>query len=483
MPQDEPALMLTVSDGYVAVSGHSIRCVHAELNYTLNGIPFAVFNLVPDVDGHGPKTFYDVYTAVVGANLGDTVTADFVISGRNQRFQSELSDDTPRRVWEGVFSGAGVFGAAGGSYCQVWSCHSIAALDDTPAMVPPVHGRGAHDFALSLERLHPVEAYSGAQDLWGDIILPVMSRLYPLASELLGKIQARPLMLSGADQYALVEDVCRHVCFPCGSPSSLWDILIGLAQRYRFFVTCIEGDITLVPGIPTTSRLPAKTLPDGFCSLFQETYKWSRPTVQNALALPAWDASLFDTYARVPQQLPEVEHKTLAIRAPSWVGGAYREVARTKETLGLAGSTPVAGYSLAVPNSASSNQSSRAVDLSGVSEAEAAIRLHEKSTQILHMSFNADFCPGSQLAFTPDQSAWTEIMDVGRATLVGCVKQVSVVLTSATNLTGTWVALSNVRALNEQGKIPWDKHPMYNSRWIRAPILQLAGFSQPEEGD
>lgn len=482
MPEDDAVTTFMVGDGYVSVGGRRCKCVQAEMHYALNGIPFAVFNLVPDVERLIPETFFDVYAAVAGAEIGDVVTASFVVTGKTQKHQADLGNEVPIPVWRGIFTGMGVLGSTGGGYCQVWSAHPVAVLDDTPALSLPVHGQGAQDFSILVERLHPAEAYSGTPDLWGDVALPILQKLYPKASDVLGGIKARPLKIVGAEPFSLVEDVHRCVCFPNGSPLSLWDILIGLAHRYRFFITCIDGEVTLVPGVPTTSSSPAKTLPDGFCSLFQESYKWSRPSVKETTMLPAWDACLFDTHARVLPDAEPPQHKVLAIKAPAWAGGVYREVARTKETSGLGGNAVVAGYSLAAPAASSSNQASGNVNLKGAADAEAAIRLHEKSTQILHMEFNTDFCPGSQLAFTPDQSSLWEGMVNGPAELIGCVKQVSLVLASTTPLTGTWVALSNVRSLSEQRKIPWNRHPMYGSSWVRAPLLQIAGFSLPEEG-
>jgi len=172
---------------------------------------------------------------------------------------------------------------------------------------------------------------------------------------------------------------------------------------------------------------------------------------------------------------------------PSWLDRSWSPLQQTAKSLGL-GADPLAasGYMMKDPEATTggivtANSNYNKLSNSSLIDAYLQTTLNEKSAQnigILKGGITFDIAPGSLVQTEmpmfryPNESTYQSYFGMAWAVCI---------IMDGTAKTGTWVTLRNVRTENEQANVPWSKHPMYDKRFVRAPINHIRGLTNDIE--
>lgn len=195
----------------------------------------------------------------------------------------------------------------------------------------------------------------------------------------------------------------------------------------------------------------------------------------------------FDIVGRKPK--PDVLRKRLTFGNEYYATGLFRAALwarvgldlsyETKRTTGLDGSIVAVGYSTSAGSGDAGNTpNTQYNEGSGDSEkfAKALLndQLFKQRTAYLKTSVRFDLAPGSLVAVLSTRSTKDDIA------YYGTVHTVSTSISGGKGYAGTWIVLSNVRTKAEHEALEDSVHPLYNNKWVSAPILdpEKNGLSQ-----
>lgn len=518
--------MLTCDSGQVSVdTGAQFYCTSAFTFFGLNEIPYARVLIAPapeEADAVFPKTYPALYSQLKSLKQGETnATVYMRLNGTPPVTGEGDFQNTNVAVFSGIFQNFGTTMVGGRLYVVMWIAHSMITLNQIPAIVDTIHGRSLSDNAVAStagetadkEALVPygLSTYKDddvKKDLWGKIIQKELGKLMSFKSfgtvraqkvadlfkgeNFLNKDLALPLTFENCDDpKSVIADIRKTIYKTEGQDRTIWDKMLRLASRYKFFIVPRVADFLIEPGIYTLGMNSTNL---GFdYSQFSTFHEYTMKDMsQISVATPFEDASaytsMFDPQAKkqfttdtstYPKGSAGLKKYIVQFKAPPWVYSYDMLSQYSAQTLGLAAqqlfSAGCVTRPVANPEKTLNQHRNtiKGIGMQAFSDTELSEQLFKDRTAILRGPLMWDLSPGSSLMFEhPLSYAGGSPNNDSRA--IGCIRRMCIAYDPVFKQMGTWIIASHVHTTEEHKRIPWQKHPMYNQRFLRAPLLDLS---------
>jgi len=530
-----------VYNGVVTIGDSQFRCRSISTPYNINEIPVSeIVIIADDPDGPSetktairnsdgkdalPTTTNEIYKRMVTKNKGDDVTVMFNMTtpslepdnknkkGLNQEYVT---------VFTGVLSGWSPIWIGPRFFkMRVWAIHPLGMLDWASSIISDVHGSGFDDYEVPAVwgkngDLIPYmqgsyTADNVTTDLWKELIKPELIRICKASrfehvnaaqvAEYLENTEVdlseSPLSWQLSNGLNPIMDIRKTLMKSAPGRESLWDRFIQVAKNYKFSIICRPFGFSMAPTVHaiggvsetdytlTTQRFSARQEFNAKCD--DNTAGFG--TLRGPGGLP----SFYDVQGRRLQKeyrLPseEVVAGVTYRDIPTFLDYTYEPFVTTGETLGLKDqSLHASGYLLEEP--------SVNVDVSSLNKVYNAVP-EEDLEKYVDWCANDEAC-GSSFAILkgaidfnigPGNLVRVELplyrniglvskdtADEGHA--YGFVRGVTLVINMPDKLSGSYVVLSHVRSYEKQMTIELTRHPLYDKRWISAPLIPIEGYT------
>ena len=449
------------------------------------------------------------------------VEVRYTLNGRLREEQEELRDYQVA-LFNGVFLAWSPVWVVKGLKLYVWAAHPLINLMWTQSHVNELHGRGMTDWKFPTIYNKDAELVpfmrgehsdtDVTEDLWKKVIKPDLlglcnlKRMEDTNSEQCAQFlengsfdQSGKLPFKVSSPFSTLVDVRKIIMTPKGKRDTLWDRLMELSVRYKFSVVPRATDYMIAPVMPALGAGPRNWYRFEELVTLQEYNMLVRDFTNTVSTLPGVDGftGFFDIVNKKHfDQYEKYDHKTFGRLltgyteyGANWLSSLVDPVLRTAVTMGLQDETLFApGYTVNAPeNSENSINTSYNESTEEDSERFTKFTLNEQvfrnRTAVLKGMISFDSAPGSLLkAEMPNYNAPGEKSTVS---LYGRVYSMCIIL-DGTPQTGTWYVLDNVRTEDENQWLvsnDYRTHPLYDKQWIRAPYLDIDGFTEPAETD
>lgn len=505
----ESAGILRYSSGIFTINGNKIRCTGLEMFFGMNEIPYAVVTLTASDESGYAKTFFDIYNLLSSARHGDPVEVTYSLFGKPREDLSNANmRDIP--IFTGLLDGWGPLVVRGTMHLQVWMVHWLHALKTIPAVVEDINGIAMSDarvpsVSADKDALVPISfgKYTPAaavKNIWANLIKPELERMAAASeygTELIKSVfqydkSEKPLDMSKMQNPAgIVLDIRRTLWLPEDDETTIWDKLVRLAARYKFSVIPRARDFSIAPcSYVTGGVINDFILEEKYLSKLQDLCERSRGVVEKIRLMEDVSSlpSMFDRVGRVRRDISYSDVKDsdparmLVTQLPPWAYNPVTGATLTSSTMGLVSSKLLAaGYSVKqAPDKikTSFNESYNALqstDAEAFAQTEFLERLYSDRTAIVHCPLFFDYSPGSTIIMEAKKSGRPSDESIYHEEY-GCVRRVGVVLSTDAKRSGSWYVISHLRSEKEQQQVTLVNHPLYNSQWVRAPLLNLPGL-------
>jgi len=523
--------VFVISDGLAVVGEHYMRCRSVKTAYALNQVPIAEIIVVaddtkaeagtavisaPPVDL--PATTKEIYDILLSVKKGDDVSVEFKISSTIVEGK-ELSQE-PVTAFTGVILGwAPVWIGPKLMEVKIWAIHSLGMLDWAPATLDNVHGSGMDDYSLPAVtsaqgdlvpymqgEYDPVDV---AKDIWKNLIKPELINLCTMnrfgstnaakAAEYLNDaemdLSESPLSWQLSDITSVILDVRKTLLQAGAGRHTIWDNFVVLANKYKFSILCRPAGFNVEPILPALGGDPVE-----YYALNQQSFL--RREEFNSMATEITQAvgslrgiggisSFYDVEGRrIQQEFRNPVGNTVVAGVdysmiPAFLDFRYDAFLKTGGTMGLKDERLYAsGYCLEGPADAVStlNEGYNGLpkaDISSYVDVVMNDRSYDGTTAILQG--NVDFNVGPGNTVRAEIPLYNTTGDVTfpdpRGYYCGLVHCVMLVLDPVARTTGTYVVLSHVRSYDEQKAIELQRHPLYDKRWISAPLISIPDYT------
>lgn len=530
MGTDSKPQAFIYSNGLATAGEHAMRIISLKQHHVVNQPAIVEVTVVPEaanVKGvaHSVQEVYDMLALI---KKGDEVIASYDLSSTSNATEKRKGIEavtTP--VFTGRFLGWGPTWVGPTSLqLKFWAIHPLGMLDWASSFVDPVHGSGFDDYSLPAvigkdDELvpymkGPYKPEDVTKDLWKKVIKPEliricrMTRFGEVNAELVAKYledsdkdktdgSEQPLSLQIADPMRVIIDVRKTLMTSAPGRMSLWDRLVALADTYKFAILCRGLDFSIAPVLPALGGPGPQ-----FILTNQEFFKKNE---MNALVRDITQSvgmargsggatNFFDVVGKkrsvLFRQPPADENAkdsgnpgNTIEPIPKFLDAMFEPFFKTGNTLGLKDEVLFAsGYKV----------DDKAKELSTLSkqyneipqkdiDAYTDVTFNEQSfdgpTMMIVGNVTFDVSPGNTVAVEPPLY-YVQGMDVVQV-YTAMVWSVTNVMDARSRTSGTYAILSHVRGTIEQAGVELDRHPLYDKRWVSAPLIDLTGYSRPAE--
>lgn len=508
-------------DGTCLIGSTRIRCTGVKHHHAINQVPVAEISLGLDTaTSEMPATMQELYSAMFSKSKGDEVIVAYMFSASQDKDKSKKGIEArPVAVFKGVLLGwAPVWIGPKSFKLVVWAIHPLGMLDWTSSMIDAIHGSGFDDYTVptiagKAQELVPYMkgAYSPSNlstDMWKSFIKPELVRLCgsnragkPNCKKLVEYLNSssadgseQPLSLKFSDTMSALIDIRRRLYFSAIGRRSLWDALVDIANAYKFSILCRSTDYSIAPTLMALGGAmdPSSIMYWSDFANREEYNSLVRDVAQSTGMLRGLGgvSSFFDSEARKRQtafgDTPD-ENMTVGVdyfKLPSFMDFDSAAFVNAGKTMGLkeeqlfAAGYKVDAVAKEIKSLNSKYNASAAKDLSSYEAIVQNDRSFSGPTVILRGNINYNVSPGNTVVLEPPMLYQPK--QTIAYTYVATVWGVSNVLESSEgySMNGTYAILSHVRSFTEQAAIELERHPMYDKRWISAPLTAIAGYTE-----
>jgi hypothetical protein len=530
---DTKSKRFLVYNGVATVGSTQFRCATLKQSCVVNRVPVSEITVVADAPepqkpAKYPQSVKELYDKLLLAKKGDSVTVTFSLNvDADPAVDQSALNTEDLLVYKGVLLGwAPSWFGPSVLRMTIWAIHPLGMLDWSSSILDGIHGTGFDDHKLPSiqnkdEELVPymLGKYTEGnvtENLWGKVIKPELIRLCRMtrfdgvnADKVATYLETasndgseQPLAWQSADSAKrIIMDVRATLQRSASGRLSLWDNLISLSDTYKFFVLGRSTDYSVAPIIPAVGGdTPKLTMVWQRFFPREEFNALARQITQSVGMLrPQGGATgFFDVEAKVlrrefrPTSAATAGSKELTagtdyFPVPRFLDSVFDPFLRTTITMGL-GTEPLfaAGYRLKdeAPEvdtlNKLYNRTSMTTDLKSYTEILMNERQFDGFSAVMQGNLDFNFGPGSNVLIEAPMYRDKSTDDLGQP-FVGHVWGVTLSIDFVNKTAGTYVVLSHVRTKAEQAAIVLKNHPLYNKRWVSAPLLKIPKFTKDPE--
>lgn len=514
------------SNGGCTIGSDMIRCVAIKHHHALNEIPVAEIHLGVDTDTEGlPSSIQDLYTLLFSKKKGDDVVVafQFSASANKERNQRELASE-PVIVFRGKLLGwAPIWLGPSHFRMVVWAIHPLGLLDWASAVIDPIHGSGFDDHKLPTiigksQELVPYMKSPFVEDdvktdIWKLLIKPELMRICrsarfekPNCAALVDYLEdtakvgndgsEQPLSFKFSNPERVILDIRKRLYTSAVGRKTLWDALVELAGIYKFSIICRSFDFSIAPVLMALAGdAPASCIMYSADYVPREEYNSLVRDIAQSTGMMrglGGTSSFFDTEARKRQlafQSTEGEPVIAGTdfsMTPRFMDFDGEPFFRSGRTMGLKEEQLFAsGYKMDkdAPEAPTLNKQYNAVPDDELQKYEAIVqneRGFSGPTAIMKGLINYSISPGNLVIVEPPMRYQSG--EKFSTMYFANVHAVTNILdaTTGSGQNGTYAILTHIRSSDEQKLIPvaLKKHPLYDKRWISAPLRNIPGYTE-----
>ena len=523
-----------LSNGIVTLNDQQLRCHSIKTNYILDQIPVAEIVVIPNYvtdqqEGaeepvranaqeppNMPVSSREIYDFLFGTNKGDTLTVTFNVTAPAPDMENgkPLAQELVK-MFTGVLLGWAPTWINPKTFrMTIWAIHPLGMLDWSSSIIDKVHGSGFDDYKIPTVYAPgqelvpymkgPYDPTEVAKDLWKNLIKPELicicrsTRFDGVNAEKVveylenDNFDGSELQLKWQleDPVSAIIDIRRTLLQGGVGRHTLWDNLVEVAAKYKFSLICRPNDYSIAPALPAIGGYPKLTLLWQQYAKREEFNALARNITQSIGVLrgPGGLSSFFDIQGRRLQQEFR-ERMDDGITAgvsyshiPAYLDFIYNPFQWTGRTLGLKEERLYAsGYCLSgeAEDVATLNVRYNQLKEDGLSK-YTDVLMNDESYDGSNALFrgNVDFnvSPGSMVKIEAPMYRVENAEETAKA-YYARAWGVTLVLDPAAKTSGTYLVLSHVRTQDEQDAIELMTHPMYDGRWVSAPLIPISGYT------
>lgn len=519
------ATQVSIRNGIVDIGGSKIKCLSTHMFFVANRLPIARILVGADVAQEGtgtkyPTTTKEIYDILASKQRGVPVTLTYTLNAEADKEAGRKAVNNVETVmFKGVLDGWSPEWLTSGTlqHMTVWAFHPLALLDWTSIITDRTHGAGFDDYAVTAttgisEEVVPymLGGYSAAAvttDLWKGIIKPELIRLCResrlgvvntqaaeyLVNEANDKSE-QPLSMKVTNPAKVVLDIRRRLMTAGEGRRTLWDALINIAEAYKFSVIGRAQDFSVAPTIAALNGTPSFKLTAQQVVQRNEYTSLAKALNSSAVCFrgAGSHSGFFDLLTKkrsstgIVKAGQPVPFCLLGESLPGVFNFRMEPFLRTADTLGLRSTKLMAaGYSVTTSEPVADTLNTQYN--AEVSEGQAYAKLvyndtvYSGMTGVLQAAVLFDLCPGSLVCseapgYTVPPGTNGEVKK-----LYGNLWGLFIALDSRETKSQSLMVLSHVRYDNEQASVELSRHPLYDKRWVRAPIVPIAGYTKEAE--
>lgn len=511
---------LLYSDGVVTINKVKFRCNLFKTLHTINQLPMVQVQLTtdPKLKENPVELYKEIYDFLMSTPAGVNMKVEYTLTGQLRSDQKKL--EKHRQVlFEGVLLSWSPVWVVNGLYLNVWGAHPLVNLMWTQSHVNELHGRGMTDWrfpTLHNEKAELVPFMRGehsdtdvTEDLWKKVIKPDLleicnlKRMDDTNSEECAKFlkndnldkSSTPLTFKVNSPFSTLVNVRNTIMSPGGPRDTLWDRLIDLSVRYKFTVIPRATDYMIAPVMPATGATTEFWYFFTDLATLQEYNMLVRDFVNTVSILNGCgDYTGFFDVVNKTHEAPYVNLSTQQGRLMTgytgygcnWLSSLVDPVLHTATTLGLQDERLFASGYVVSPPEGNDNTVNTRYNKDGNEDANdryAQLKINEETfrgrTAVVRSMISFDSTVGSLMRMeipnynTPGKTS--------TLSMYGRVHSMCIILGGG-NQSGSWYVLDNVRSDTENQGLP-QYHPLYDKKWIRAPYLDIDGFTKKMEAE
>ena len=453
------------------------------------------------------KSFNELFDSLRGLTPGDTLTVTYLTSFNpdiNKAKPEGVVTDVEVTVFSGTFINWAPVWINGLLQVTVWAAHPLELLNKASPASDFIHGRGWPDYEQPMvsELQGDITSFSPGKykgsdaitDLWKSVLKKML--VDRLTDTVHGQetnkaiiaylndddmdLSELPLALNGDVDSAIA--YCRSILYR--GDITPWQALVQLAKEFHFCILPRPAGFSVAPILPTMGgTAPTQLLEaDVYTRRIEHNNSGHNAEDSSILMQQASDyTGMFDstTCAFIDSSmLADPIGGTSIVKPPAWISGLYAQPTRTASTLGLGEETLyVAGCKIVssdettevTRNSLRNDLLDR--ELTTELAASNGYTKYADRTLIMRGPPGFDVSPGSTVRVEPAGYIRDPYTDEITEYYVGFIRSIILSLSLSVQAASTWILLTHVRTKQEQMVLETEKHPMYDQRWIRAPLI------------
>lgn len=505
-------------DGTLSVNGATYTCVNLRMVFHANKLPLIRAVITPEISGgsdtDGPASYSALIDAMLPVQRGSAATVTYSLAWAEDATETPETAET-FTVFSGIVSGWAPVWIANRMSITVWLAHPLSLLDWDSPVSDAIHGRGWADYdqPILTEYVGDLTAVSPGKytaanaqsDLWKLVLKPML--VERLGDSVFGSsISDAAVAYLNDDTYDLSESTlplavgdaksaiayCRSVLYR--GDLSPWSALCMLGEKLHFRVLPRPNGYSVAPVLPGMGgSAPEYLLTKDAFTIRQDTDARRALSRDSGLLLqgPSNYTGFFDSVTTKLVTASDMRSPAGGVtvhQSPVWLSGVYGQTEYTAQTMGLRDSLLyVSGCRVDTEDGTAEqtrnvrrNETLQAGLTAELQAAQGYRRFAERTT-ILRGGITFDPSPGSVVRI--EMQGYDRPADGGdpEEYMVGHVHSVLVDLSINTRQAGTWVLLTHLRTREEQEELEPSRHPMYDKRWVSAPLLTLSGLSSEQE--
>lgn len=518
------------TNGFVLLDDEKmLRCVSFFSYFGVNEMPYAMAVVEPSDNPKFPISYQGIYNSLRSVPYGANVQVRFTLAGETI-IKNQFTEAQEVTLFKGKLSGYGHILIHNKPKLVLWIDHWLMPFKWSSALTDDIHGVAAADRAVTSifgegDGLVPYTPGTFTQDnvkqdIWKNVIKPELLKLassstfnFSNNTDVVKILEDKkgvgydgselPLSFDTEDFRTIVSDIRRSIYMPDKDENTIWSKLLRIADRYKFSVIPRINDFSIAPSFPLLAggNLGAILLQRGF--FVDQDYNMRERNMYNAVNMSEGFTSFsypFDFASRTRRtdehsvfisDLDKENTRTIRrMSTPPWAYATLTDSFKTAETLGLTAGKKLlsSGYFMEEPaqrdpsneptlnetyNTRSGNEAFR------YAQTELGEEKYRDRTVVLKCPIFFDYCPGSTIIFEmpTDRRADNPVAHVH----IGYVRRVCVSMDQINRRGATWLIVSHLRDQTEQTGLISETHPMYNQKWIRAPLFKVRGFALDQE--